>query len=151
MNSQDWFQSSTQAEDRGGLHGQAHPRENRICLTALGWIPYCLTNSIPARPGEDVKWNTGPFTCIGLLNLPNTSTNQESVCLCYWWGNWNLGMLRLSQDHATGKWLHLKLTLSASMGEDKVCFKEKEELVGGSLTQTAHFSFLPGTTSYSSH
>lgn len=65
-------------------------------------------------------------------------------------------MLRLSQEHATGKWLHLKQSLSTSTGENKVCLKEKEELVGGGLTQMAHVSFfrekhLPDTTFYSSH
>lgn len=136
-------------EDTWGLHWQIHPGKNRTCFTVLGWIIYCLINSILARPWKKVKRNTGPFTSIGSLNLPTflpTRNNYAHLTD----GATGLEMLRLSEDYATGKWLYLKPTLSTWVGEDEMCLKEKEELAGGGLTQMAHFSFCPDTTFYSS-
>lgn len=127
--------------------GRHIPGKNRIRFTVLSWITYCLTNSMLARPWKRAKRNIGPFTFTSLLNLPNTGANQELLRPFYW----SLKMLRLSQDHATGKWLHLKRTLPAWVGEDKGCLNGREKLGGGGLTQMAPFSFLPDTTLYSIH
>ena len=119
----------------GGLHWEAHSRKEQNMLHCLGLDYILLYKLHSGKVLEKSKMKHRPFHIHWLIKSYQHRANQELLYPFCWWENWSLEILRLSQDHATGKWLHLKLTLPTSVGEDKVCLNQREEQVGGSLTK----------------